>query len=334
MADDEAPTLQQYSKQLNVYNADESERGRLLVNSDDYFEVSYKSGLGPVLLKNVWYQAEFGLPLHNLDQEIYNVNAAIQTESGRALIEEAVLSGQITAEVARAQTEEGKLAASISAEVTARESAVSSLNADLAQEVADRINGVTALNHILVNETSARRAADTVHSTSIAENALAISAEAKRADDEEKRIVGLISAETAARVAGDATVTAAVATEKARAETAEAGLQTAISSTYTSLEQKIAGEVLVLNVSLAAESQRAQLAEAHLGTRIDQVLSNIDQAAIDSFTEVVQALGNTGATSLSEAINNETTARETAVAAVQTQLDAIQAMLLALQAGY
>ena len=53
---DEAPTLAQYSKQLNVYNSDESDRGRLAVNASDAFEISYRTGLGSVLIRNLSYQ--------------------------------------------------------------------------------------------------------------------------------------------------------------------------------------------------------------------------------------------------------------------------------------
>ena len=77
---DEAPVLQQYSKQLNVYNGDLSDRGRLSVNASDAFEISYKTGLGSVLIRNLSYQTG-DLPegIHNIDTEMYNINVKCDT---------------------------------------------------------------------------------------------------------------------------------------------------------------------------------------------------------------------------------------------------------------
>ena len=85
--------------------------------------------------------------------------------------------------------------------------------------------------------------------------------------------------------------------------------------------------------SLGVESARAIAAEAALTTRINNVLSNISPAAIDSFTEVVSALNASGG-SLTTALGNEATARESAVASLQTQINALLAAVLALQAPY
>ena len=48
-------------------------------------------------------------------------------------------------------------------------------------------------------------------------------------------------------------------------------------------------------IAVGNEQVRATAAEQALSLRIDNVLSNIDQAALDSFTEVVNALGASGA---------------------------------------
>jgi hypothetical protein len=42
---EEAPTLQQYSKQLNVYDSTDTHRGRLFINAADLLEISYKAGI-------------------------------------------------------------------------------------------------------------------------------------------------------------------------------------------------------------------------------------------------------------------------------------------------
>ncbi len=52
---DETATLQKYSKQLNVYDPTNEYRGRLSVNISDQFEISYKTGLGYVVMRNLLY---------------------------------------------------------------------------------------------------------------------------------------------------------------------------------------------------------------------------------------------------------------------------------------
>ena len=118
-----------------------------------------------------------------------------------------------------------------------------------------------------------------------------------------------------------------------RALTAEAGLQTALNAEVTArglaLDQAQSGAATALGV----ESARAIAAEDALTVRINNVLSNINPAVIDSFSEVVTALSSSGG-SLTTALGNETTARESAVTDLQTQINALLAAVLALQAPY
>ena len=330
---DEAPVLQQYSKQLNVYDPTDTHRGRLSINAADLFEISYKTGLSAVLVKNLCYQDGDADTPHNVSGEFYMVNGRVDTERVRAIAAEGVLTAAVVTERVRAQAEEKKSSDGLASEVSARTSAVTSVASALAQEVADRIGAVSTLTNSIANEATARGAADGVHTSAIASNASAITSEAKRADDEEKRIVGLITTEAAARASADSIIVSSNTAFNTRAVNAEAALQTALDAEVTArglaLDQAQSGAATALGV----ESARAIAAEDALTVRINNVLSNITPAAIDSFTEVVSALNSSGG-SLTTALGNETTARESAVTDLQTQINALLAAVLALQAPY
>ena len=331
---DEAPTLQQYSKQLNVYNGDLSDRGRLSVNISDQFEISYKTGTGYVVVRNLLYQ-DGDLPenIHNLGDEMYNIN--VKADTNRATAEQAngVVAAAVVTERVRAQAEEKKSSDGLASEVSARTSAVTSVASALAQEVADRIGAVSTLTNSITNEASARSAADTVHSTTIAANTTFIINEAKRADDEEKRIVGLITTEAAARASADSIIVSSNTAFNTRAVNAEAGLQTALDAEVTARSLAVEFAKASVSADLAVESARALAAEDALTVRINNVLSNITPAAIDSFTEVVTALNASGG-SLTTAVNNEATRALAIEGSLQTQINALLAAVLALQAPY
>ena len=116
-------TLQQYSRQLNVYGADLANKGSIKVNPSDQLEINFEQGttLGNVLVKGLLYQATVSSTPQNL---------------------------------------------------------------------ADTI---TALETSVVIETATRLAVDEGLTSAISTVTASIASEAKRADDEEKRIVGLIS---------------------------------------------------------------------------------------------------------------------------------------------
>ena len=139
---------------------------------------------------------------------------------------------------------------------------MTSVASALAQEVADRIGAVSTLTNSIANEATARGAADGVHTSAIASNASAITSEAKRADDEEKRIVGLITTEAAARASADSIIVSSNTAFNTRAVNAEAALQTALDAEVTArglaLDQAQSGAA----TSLGVESARALAAEA------------------------------------------------------------------------
>ena len=331
---EEGPSLQQYSKQLNVYDPTEAHRGRLFVNYSDQFEISYKTGLGPVVIQALHYQEGIGDTPHNLVTKLYEMTVATESEATRATAAEGVLSSAISTEMTRAQAEEKKTIDGLASEVSARSSAVTAQATALAQEIADRIGAVSALSNSLANESTSRVAADTVHSSSLASNAAAITSEAKRADDEEKRIVGLINTEASARVAQGIDIMGDVAGYNGRALTAETGLQTALTAEIAARDLAVEFAKASVSADLAVEAARALASEQGLSSRIDAVLSNIDASALDSFTEVVNALQGSGAGGLAGAINSEETRALAAEASLQGQISALLAAVLALQAPY
>ena len=331
---DEAPTLQQYSKQLNVYDSTDTHRGRLSINAADLFEISYKAGLSAVLVKNLCYQDGNEDTPHNVSGEFYMINRRVDLETVRATAAEGVLTSAVESERTRAMTEEKKSSDSLASEISSRTSAVGSIATDLAVEAAARISDVVSLQQLMANESTARGAADAVHTSSIALSSFNLGLEAKRADDEEKRLLGLITTEASARVAQGIDIMGDVVGYNGRALTAEAGLQTALNSEITARDLAVELAKASVSADLAVESSRALSAEATLASRIDQVLSNITPAAIDSFTEVVAALGASGVGGLAGSINDEATRASAAEASLQAQITALLAAVLALQAPY
>jgi hypothetical protein len=272
--------------------------------------------------------------IHNIDTEMYNINVKADTNRYNSDVALGVLTAAVESERTRAVTEEKKSSDGLASEVSARTSAVSSVATDLAVEAAARISDVVALQQLMANESTARGAADVVHTSSIALASFNLGLEGKRADDEEKRLSSLIAAEAAARLSTDSATMVDVVAYNGRALTAEAGLQASITAETAArglaLDQAQSGAATALGI----EAARALSAEAALASRIDQVLSNITPQAIDSFTEVVTALGAGGVGGLAGAINTADSRALAAEADLQAQISALLAAMLALQAPH
>jgi hypothetical protein len=330
-AEDEVKTLDQYSKALNVYSQnDTSAFGRLAINFDDELEVSYKFGLGAVKFPGPLKFVHGGAP-YELGQEWYNLVLADQDEKQRAEAAETLLQTNITAEQTRATAAEGVNAAAVVTEKTRAEAAEGTLAAGLAAEVANRISAVTTINANISSEAAARSAADGIHTSGIATNVSAIAAEATtaraaelananaitaevgRADTEEKRIVGLVN------------------TEKSRALAAEAAGADNLNSYITNQAILNQLEKERVNDAITAENTRAVDVENSLQNQITALLSNTDAVALNSLAELVTEFSTNGSTITSslQAEVERATAAETAAIA---RLDAIEAMLQALQA--
>lgn len=134
-------------------------------------------------------------------------------------------------------------------------------------------------------------------------NATAIAAEVARAQAAEADLVADLAAEEAARIAGDATNAAAIAAETTRAQAAEASLTADIAAEAAAR----AAADTALQAEIDAEEVRAQAAEAALTTRI--AAEETARAAADTAqtaaiaTEVARAQAAEAA--LQTAINNE-----------------------------
>ena len=69
--------LQQFTKQLNIYDVNNASRGRFKINYADQLEVSYDTGLKPVLIKSLFFQdGDFDVP-KSLAAELYGIRASV-----------------------------------------------------------------------------------------------------------------------------------------------------------------------------------------------------------------------------------------------------------------
>ena len=260
------------------------------------------------------------------------LNALSSTQSG----DQSNLQSQITAEVARASSAEAVNAANIVSETSARSSADAALQSDIvglqnqvgtiisgspasldtlveivsAFETADASlsgvitanggrlttaeNNITALGADITAEESARGSADATLQA-------AIDAEALTRSNLGSQLLGYININGGAITAGDNANSAEVATEKSRAEGAEATLQSNIdaltsstggdvSGLQSSIDAEEAARIAAdsaLQSSIDAEESRATSAEAGLQSQISNVLSNTDATALNSLAEIV-----------------------------------------------
>ena len=260
------------------------------------------------------------------------LNALSSTQSG----DQSNLQSQITAEVARASSAEAVNAANIVSETSARSSADAALQSDIvglqnqvgtiisgspasldtlveivsAFETADASlsgvitanggrlttaeNNITALGADITAEESARGSADATLQA-------AIDAEALTRSNLGSQLLGYININGGAITAGDNANSAEVATEKLRAEGAEATLQSNInaltsstggdvSGLQSSIDAEEAARIAAdsaLQSSIDAEESRATSAEAGLQSQISNVLSNTDATALNSLAEIV-----------------------------------------------
>jgi hypothetical protein len=296
------------------------------------------------------------------------VQAAVDAEVARATAAETDLAADLAAEEAARIAADDELAADLAAEVARATAAEAALAADLAEEeaarqaadlaeTAARIAGDESLQSALTNEINDRQAADLAMQADLtaeigraiaAETALQadidaeevaraagdaqltadLAAEVARATAAEAALQGEIDAEEVARAAQDAVLAADIAAEEARALAAEAALQADLSAETVA---RIAGDA-ALAADLAAETARATAEEANLQSQINNIISNVDPAALDSLTEIVDAFQgadgyildslaalSAGSSSALQAEINRATAAE---AALQAAIDA------------
>ena len=175
------------------------------------------------------------------------------------------LNVNLPAEVVRATNAEASLQANINAEAAARLSQDNAHSASIAQEINDRQTGDYQLDVKVSSETARAQSAELVLTNSIAQTDLDVAAEEKARTDADSKINDAVSAEVKARGDADFKLTTDLASEaKLRAD---ADTKLASDLTFESGERK-------------SEVKR-------LDGRLDFITSNVDGAALDSLSEIV-----------------------------------------------
>ena len=121
-----------------------------------------------------------------------------------------------------------------------------------------------------------------------------------------------------------------VNTEKSRALAAEAAGAANLNSYKTLQLTTFNTEASRVDTAIAAEATLARTAEANLQTQITALLSNTDAVALNSLAELVTEFSTNGST-ITSSLQDEVARATAAENAAIVRLDAIEAMLLALQ---
>ncbi len=221
--------------------------------------------------------------------------AEISTTDG----EVTALQNSVSAEVTRATAAEEANAQGLAAEISARAIADNAVRSDLGADIVagDNATLVSAQSHddLLIGDNSVDGTGGNTITARIA------------------------TAKSGAESVAAADAAAKVLVEKTRAETAESGLQSQITSND--------GEISTLQSDLTSEVSRATSEESRIESKLDNVISNTDSAALDSLTEIVaafqQADTDMGAliSSNTTAISNEASARTSADTTLQSNID-------------
>ena len=183
------------------------------------------------------------------------------------------LNVNLPAEVVRATNAEASLQANINAEAASRLSQDNTHSAQIAQEISDRQTGDYQLEVKIASETSRAQASELVLTNSLAQTDLDVAAEEKARADADSKINDAVSAEVKARGDADFKLTTDLSAEsKSRADA----------------DSKLTSD-------LAFESAERKSEITRVDGRIDFIQSNVDPAAIDSLTEIVNNFNVNGA---------------------------------------
>tara|TARA_R110002167_G_scaffold8541_1_gene39127 strand:- start:688 stop:6591 length:5904 start_codon:yes stop_codon:yes gene_type:complete len=275
---------------------------------------------------------------------------AIAVETARATAAEVANTSLLSAEeaariaadsalAARVTTEE-QATVSLQAQVTAEAStarAAESVNATgLATETTRATAAEAAISLNLTDEITARAVADTQVRTDIAADIVTAQAAAQtHAEAQDDLHIGdgtvdgtagntvtdrIATAKSTAESVASADASAKVLVEKTRAEAAESGLQSQITSNDTELAALVSAD--------STESAARIAGDAGLQTQIDFITTNTDPATLDSLTEIVAAFEGADSdisaliASNTTAISSETTRATGAESVLQTNITA------------
>ena len=220
----------------------------------------------------------------NLQEAKSYTDSEVSTERSRAMGVESALASDMADEEGRAMSEEARIEGKVDQEISDRQSAISS-------EQSARASAISA-------EQSAREAA--------------ISAEESRAEGEEARIEGLVTAEVSRAQTAEGVLSAAISAETSRAQGQEAAIETRFVNN---------------EAAHSAEVSRAMGEEERIEDKLDQEISD-RQSAISSEQS---ARGTAVSSALQEAkdytdaqILEEEELRDAEVTALSERLDIVE----------
>lgn len=267
----------------------------------------------------------------------------------------------IGAERTRAEAAEGELASDISDEESARIAADNILTGDVSTLVSrantndTRSTSIEAAAGIVEGRVSeaetdiiAIENAATTLTGRVSELESDLASEVSRAEDAEEALASDLADEVSRAQAAEADLASDLAdavsslesdisSEQSRAESAESALaddiasetsarEAAVSAEVTARQAAISAEQTARAAAISAETTARESAISAVNSRVDSVLSNIDPAALDSLTEVVNAFQSADG-SLTDTITNLTASSAAAVLAEETRALAAEAGL-------
>jgi hypothetical protein len=228
-----------------------------------------------------------------------NLASDLADEVVRAMNAESDLASDISEEVVRATAAEDAIKASLSSEVSRATAAEEAIATDLATEITNRTSADTAFTNSLNNEIADRIAGDqTVQTNLDNEVTRAEAAEGVLRTDLNTEIsdrISAVSAEEAARIAGDADGAAALADQRelmfANFNTTNSNLNNLVDSSEAAdallqsnidaeLERAAAAEAAI-TIALEEEVVRAEAAEADLQSNLDSEIARAEAAEGD-----------------------------------------------------
>jgi len=257
------------SHELNLYFADNSKKFRVLPFLNDP-ETGSCFELKTTDSKNVGNDGIYiEYLMTNTNYGKLGVGATLGNLKDRAT----TLETGLVSEIADRKAGDAKNASDIAYEAGVRLAQVSSLSSQIAVEISARQTDSFNLDNKITIEANARSAADAVHTSAIASANSAISAEVAERKSEIVRVDARILQEIQTR--GDSVYN-------------EAQLRTAADSSLNSRCDNI-------EMAASGEAFERKADVTRLDGRIDFIQSNVDPAAIDSLTEIVNNFNVNGA---------------------------------------
>jgi trimeric autotransporter adhesin len=269
-----------------------------------------------------------------LDGLASDLEDAIEAAKAYTDSEIAALNTEIRTDLA---TEVSNINTRIDGEVASLESAIESVESELSNEVARAIEAEGDLQTAISVEIINRIDGDNTLQGNINGVASNLATEVTRATTAEQGITASLNAEIARATSAEGTITSNLASEVTRATEAEAVLRADLA---TEVLDRIAGDAATLasaqsytNAEILALIDGASSGYdtlKKLEDKISFIISNVDPAALDSLTEIVEALQNLEgeatdalnalAVELRGAINTEIARAEAAEASLQSAI--------------